>query len=63
MVFREDGVKIQVGGYNMLVIDTGDPQPITVRKPHYGLHEPPIMQKTIDKLLDLSFIKHDMMSC
>lgn len=62
-VFREDRVKIQVGGYDMLVIDTGDPKPIAVRTPHYGLHKPPIMQKTIDKLLDLSFIKHAMMSC
>jgi hypothetical protein len=42
-----------------MVIDTGDFKPITVRKPHYGLHESPIMQKTIDKLLNLGFIKHD----
>jgi hypothetical protein len=56
-VFREDGVTIPVRGFN-----TGDFKPITVRKPHYGLHESPTMQKTIDKLLDLSFMKHDTTS-
>ena len=51
-VFREDGVKIPIQGYEM-VIDTGDHKPIAVKKPHYGLHESPIMQKTIDWLIDL----------
>ncbi len=45
-----------------MVIDTGDSRSIAVCKPHYGLHESPIMQKTIDKLLDLGFIKHDTTS-
>jgi hypothetical protein len=36
-----------------MVIDTGCHQPIAVRKPHYGLHEGPVMQKTIDTILQL----------
>jgi hypothetical protein len=45
-VFREDGVKIPVRGYEMM-IDTGNNKPIAVRKPRYGLHEAPIMQKIL----------------
>lgn len=43
------------------MIQVTDSRPIAVRKPHYGLHEAPIMQKRIDKkLLDLGFsIKYD----
>jgi hypothetical protein len=48
-VFREEGVKILIWGYEM-VIDTGKHQPIACCQPHYGLHETPIMQKTIIKL-------------
>jgi hypothetical protein len=40
-VFYEDGVKSPIISYE-LVIDTGDHQPIAVKKPHYGLHEIPI---------------------
>jgi hypothetical protein len=55
-VFNEAGVRIPIQGYEM-VIDTGRKhKPINVRKPHYGMHESPIMQKTIDKLLKLGFI-------
>eukprot|EP00957_Ditylum_brightwellii_P194132 14784103-Ditylum_brightwellii.AAC.1 len=50
-VFREVGVSTPVKGYE-LVIDTGDHQPIAVKKPHYGIHETPIMEKTIQQLLD-----------
>jgi hypothetical protein len=45
-----------------MVIDTGDHKPIAVRKPHYGLHEISIMQKTIDKLLEMMFIRRDVTS-
>jgi hypothetical protein len=45
-----------------MVIDTGDHQPIAVRKPHYGMHEAPIMQKTIDTLLQLRHIAKDRTS-
>jgi hypothetical protein len=54
-VFREAGVRIPVSKYE-LVIDTGDHKPIAVRKPHYGRHEAPIMQKTIDALLQIGHI-------
>jgi hypothetical protein len=56
-VFQEEGVKIPIRGYEM-VIDTGKHRPITCCQPHYGLHETPIsMQKMIIKLLSLGFIK------
>jgi hypothetical protein len=60
-VFREAGVSIPFRGYEM-VIDTGKHKPVAVRSIHYGLHESPIMQKTIDNLLDLGFIKRDTTS-
>jgi hypothetical protein len=60
-VFREEGVKLPIRGYKM-VIDTGDHKPIAVQKPHYGLHEIPIMQKTINKLLEMIFIRRDVTS-
>jgi hypothetical protein len=60
-VFCKEGVKSPVHGYE-LVIDTGDHQPIAVKKPHYGLHEIPIMEKTIDWLLNLGHIKRDVLS-
>jgi hypothetical protein len=60
-VFHEDGVRSPVHGYE-LVIDTGNHQPIAVKKPHYGLHEIPIMEKTIDWLLSLGHIKPDVLS-
>jgi hypothetical protein len=52
-VFRAEGVTIPVRGYKM-VIDTGKHRPVAVRKPHYGLHEAPILQKTIDQLIALN---------
>jgi hypothetical protein len=60
-VFRMEGVKIPIRGYEM-VIDTGDHQPIAVAKPHYGMHEAPIMQNTIEQLLDMGFIVKDSIS-
>jgi hypothetical protein len=60
-VFREDGVIVPIRGYEM-VIDTGKHKPIVCRQPHYGLHETPIMKKTIVKLLGLGFIKPDSTS-
>jgi hypothetical protein len=60
-VFRDDGVKIPVRGYEM-VIDTGKHKPVACRQPHYGLHETPIMQKTLIKLLLMGFIKPDKYS-
>jgi hypothetical protein len=60
-VFREEGVKIPIRGYEM-VIDTGKHKPIACRQPHYGIHETPIMQQTIIKLLGLGFIKADSKS-
>jgi hypothetical protein len=60
-VFREEGVKIPIQGYEM-VIDTGNHQPVAVAKPHYGMHETPIMQHTIDQLLDMGFIVKDTTS-
>jgi hypothetical protein len=42
----DDSIKILVQG-NEMAIDTC--------KPNYGLYEVPIMQKTMDKLLDLGF--------
>ena len=60
-VFNEAGVKIPIQGYEM-VIDTGNHKTIAVRKPHYGMHEAPIMQKTIDKLVEMGFIILDSSS-
>jgi hypothetical protein len=60
-IFNEAGVKIPIQGYEM-VIDTGQHKPIAVRKPHYGMHKSPIMQKMIDKLLELGFIGKDSTS-
>jgi hypothetical protein len=60
-VFRKEGVKIPLRGYKM-VINTGKHKPVACRQPHYGLHETPIMQKTIVKLLDLGFVKPDSTS-
>ena len=60
-VFCKEGVKSPIHGYE-LVIDTGDHPPIAVRKPHYGLHEIPIMEKTIDWLLELGHIQRDVLS-
>lgn len=57
-VFREEGVKIPIQGYEM-VVDTGDHKPIKVPLPRYGLFESPIMQKTIDWLLELKHIRLD----
>eukprot|EP00978_Attheya_sp_CCMP212_P014445 scaffold36813_cov66-Attheya_sp.AAC.4 len=45
-----------------MVIDTGDSKPLAVRQLHYGLHETPIMQKTIDNLAKLNHIKPDTLS-
>jgi hypothetical protein len=61
-VFQQDGAKSPVHGYE-LVIDTGDHKAIVaVKKPHYGLHEIPIMEKTIDRLLSLGHIVPDILS-
>jgi hypothetical protein len=60
-VFREEGLSIPIQGYKMIV-DTGNQQPICVKQPHYSLFETPIMQKTIDNLLSLNFIKLDTSS-
>ena len=45
-----------------MIIDTGTHAPIRVPQPHYGMHESPIMQRTIDELLKLKFIKPDVTS-
>jgi hypothetical protein len=60
-VFHKDSVKSPIHSYQ-LVIDTGSHQPIPVKKPHYGLHEIPIMEKTINWLLNLGHIKQDVLS-
>ncbi len=60
-VFNEDGVKTPIHGYE-LVIDTGDHQPIAVKRPHYGLHEIPIMEKTIEWLKSLGHIQRNVLS-
>ena len=54
--FREEGVTSPVYGYEF-VIETGTHKPIRVKQPRYGMHEIPIMQKTIDELLRLKMIK------
>jgi hypothetical protein len=60
-VFREEGVKMPIRGYEM-VSNTGTHEPIAVQKPHCGLHEIPIMQKIIYKLLEMMFIRQDVTS-
>ena len=45
-----------------MMIDTGKHKPIAVKKPHFVLHESPIMQKTIDTLLELKHIVPDNLS-
>ncbi len=46
-----------------MVIGTGgNHKPIAVPNPHYGLHKIPIMKKTIDKLLEMMFIRRDVTS-
>jgi hypothetical protein len=52
---------VLIKGYEM-VIDTGNHRPICVPQPHYGLHESPIMQESIDLLLKQGFIKPDLTS-
>lgn len=56
--FREEGLSIPVHGYEM-IIDTGASPPVNCKKVHYGLHESPIMQKTIDNLLSNGLIIQD----
>ena len=56
--FREDGLIIPIKGYEM-VIDTGASPPVNAKKIHYGIHESPIMQKTIDVLLKSRLIIED----
>ena len=56
--FREEGFNIPVYGYEK-VIDTGAAPPVNCKKIHYGLHESPIMQKTIDGLLAQDMIIED----
>jgi hypothetical protein len=60
-VFRKEGVKIPIRGYEM-AINTGDHKPIAVCKLRYGLLEIPIMQKKIDKLLEMMFIRQEVTS-
>lgn len=60
-VFREEGIKIPVQGYEM-VIDTGDHKPVVIPLPCYGMFESPVMQKTIDRLLELGHIQLDTTS-
>ena len=42
-----------------MIIDTGAAPPVNCKKVHYGLHESPIMQKTIDNLLGNGLIIQD----
>ena len=60
-VFSEAGVCIPIRGYEM-IINTGNHAPVACRQPRYGMHETPIMQKTIDKLIKLGFIIRDSTS-
>jgi hypothetical protein len=62
-ILQEEGVKVHIRGYKM-VIDTGKHKKIACRQPHYELHlhETPIIQKMIVKLLGLDFIKPDSTS-
>ena len=59
--FREGGLTIPIVGYEM-VIDTGASPPVNCKKLHYGVHESPIMQKTIDALRKTGFIIEDKIS-
>ena len=45
-----------------MIINTGNHAPVACRQPRYGMHETPIMQKTIDKLIKLGFIIRDSTS-
>ena len=56
--FREAGLTIPIVGYEM-VIDTGSSPPVNCKKLHYGVHESPIMQQTIDALQKTGFIIED----
>ena len=56
--FREQGLTIPIKGYEK-VIDTGSAPPVNCKKIHYGIHESPIMQKTIDTLLSNDMIIED----
>lgn len=56
--FREEGIKIPIQGYEM-IIDTGNTKPVAVPLPHYGMYEGPVMQQTIDRLLDFGHIHLD----
>eukprot|EP00957_Ditylum_brightwellii_P110173 8403739-Ditylum_brightwellii.AAC.1 len=60
-IFREDGVTTPVHNYE-LVIDTGDHQPIAVKKPHYGIHEVQVMEKSIKGLIDKGHITKNVTS-
>ena len=59
--FREAGLTIPIVGYKM-VIDTGSSPPVYCKKLHYGVHESPIMQQTIDALQKIGFIMEDKTS-
>jgi hypothetical protein len=48
-VFNDKGIFIPIKNYKC-VIDTGDAQPITVKKINYGLKETPIMRDAIAAL-------------
>ena len=56
--FREEGLPIPAHGYEM-IIDTGAALPTNCKKVHYGIHQSPIMQKTIDNLLANGLIIQD----
>ena len=45
-----------------MVIDTESSPPVNCKNLHYGVHEPPIMQKTIDALQQTGFIIEDKIS-
>jgi hypothetical protein len=50
-----------VQGHEM-VINTGNHKPIAMQKSHCGMHEAPIMQRTVDKLAEMGFITLDSAS-
>eukprot|EP00978_Attheya_sp_CCMP212_P038441 scaffold190630_cov24-Attheya_sp.AAC.1 len=60
--FEPTESKSQFRDTKAMVINTGNSKPIAVRQPHYGLHETPIMQKTIDNLAKLNHSKPDTLS-
>lgn len=60
-VFRQAGVSIPILGYEM-VINTSTHSPVSVNQPHYGMHETPIMQQSINKLLEMGHIVSDTTS-